>query len=83
MRRGEAEDVRRERIARWAIEAVRAGHKPGSVGHRYRGTYGEWPPAAWLDQAFEDARRQVAREREQAAERGGLFDRFGSAGGGG
>lgn len=77
-RRGDEEGVRRERLGRWALDALRAGHSPYRITHRYRGTYGEAAPQAWIDDAIRDARAVMAEEaKKREAEASPLFARIG------
>lgn len=82
VRRADSEDVRRERLLRMAIEEVRAGRSAWRAGHRWRGTYGERPPDAWMRAAAAKAERVVADEARKRVESSEpLWARMGGASG--
>lgn len=67
VRRADAVDVRRERLARWALQEMRAGRSAWRAKYRYRGTYGEDPPAAWMHDAEQEAQAVIDGERAARA----------------
>lgn len=56
VRSGDSAEARRSRLARWVVDAVGRGDNPWSAAHKYRGTYGEAPPRAWVVEAVALAR---------------------------
>jgi hypothetical protein len=52
---GDSDEKKRERLERFVREAVGRGHQPYAARHRYRGTYGEFPPDIWFHAAVRDA----------------------------
>jgi len=58
VRSGDSADVRRERLARWVADALARGGNPWQAAYKYRGTYAETPPRAWVVEAI--AAAQVA-----------------------
>lgn len=52
---GESDQQKRERLEKFVREAVGRGHSPHAARHRYRGTYGDFPPDAWFHQAVREA----------------------------
>ena len=84
VRRADGEDKRRERLNRWALDARRAGATGASlwrIAHKYRGTYGEDAPRAWVVEAIREAERVVGEEQKRAEERRSpLFARRGGEG---
>lgn len=53
----EADEKKRETLGRYVREAVSKGWSPYQARHRYKGTYGDWPPGPWLQEAIRDAAR--------------------------
>jgi superfamily II DNA or RNA helicase len=70
VRRNDGDQRRRERLYRWVMDALKAGHKTGRAAFRYQGTYGEMPPRSWIDEAERAARGvlDAAEKQRRAAE---------------
>ena len=52
VRAQESESARYATLRRFVRDAVSKGWKPGAAIHRYKGTFGHYPPRGWLEAAM-------------------------------
>ena len=60
-------DDRRGRLLKFVRDAITAGHNPWRAKHRFKGTYGNYPPAAWIMDAIYEVKTGVNAWRRQTA----------------
>ncbi len=65
VRRAESDAKKRERLARWALQALRngtTGKGLWKIAHVYRGTFGEDAPRAWIEGAIAAGQKAIDDE---------------------
>lgn len=60
-KRREGDDKRASTLARWLAEAASLSQKSGRASHRYKATYGDWPPREILSEANRLAKMQTGK----------------------